>query len=102
MKRWQAARYIRNAAVHSGQEPSVSDTKDIHRTLDEIVAWIIDLLCTSLSIYPVTTFALAGRIGLEKRDRWDEYQALEIGDVPVSISKTFGNWRNEIARLHPY
>jgi len=102
MKNWQTMRYTRNGAVHSGHEPYEKEIRKIHEIIDGLVSWTIDLLVDHMNEYPITLFFLAGRSGIEKRKAWDKYEALNIGDVPVSVANIFANWRMEIMRLHPH
>lgn len=102
MKGWQTVRYTRNEAVHSGHEPSEKEIREVHAVVDKLVSWTIDLLVDRMEKYPATLFFLAGRASIEKRGAWDKYEALDKGDVPVSVANIFANWRMEVTRLHPH
>lgn len=102
MKGWQAVRYTRNEAVHSGLEPSEEEIKNVHKVVDDLVSWTIDLLVDYMDKYPIALFFLAGRASIERRGAWGKYESLDKGDVPVSIAHVFANWRREVMRLHPH
>lgn len=102
MKQWEALRYLRNDAVHSGYEPAETEVRDAHGAVDDVVSWVLDRITDNMATYPVTLYALAGRAGIEKRNKWAAYEALDKGSTPRAVAYVFGNWRREMMRHHPH